>query len=143
VIHSSSAEAREWAEATPAVNRDDPTARAASEFLRKMQIAEDCELAEWDGTKWRVKPQPRSAPSAAHEYPLFTESMIASHFHKARKIGRDRWTVCCPAHDDHNPSLSITRGRTHWLFTCWSQECAWLDIVHAAGLDGFDLRVAS
>jgi len=29
---------------------------------------------------------------------------------KVRQAGPDRWSALCPAHDDHNPSLSITRG---------------------------------
>lgn len=137
-------EAREWAESSPTVSPNDPVARIATEFLRKMQVAEDCGLAEWDGTNWRLKPKPSARPTTENrEYPRFSESMTSSHFHKARKVGHDHWKACCPAHDDHNPSLSITRGKTHWLFTCWSHGCTWLDIVHAAGLDGFDFRIAS
>jgi hypothetical protein len=137
-------ESREWAKKKPAIKPDDSTAKVATEFLRKMQVAENLGLAEWDGTNWRPKPEPRTKPiTKDREYPPFTESMITSYFHKARKVGRDRWTACCPAHDDHNPSLSITRGNTHWLFTCWSHRCDWLSIIQAAGLHGLDFRIAS
>src|SRR3546814_17381508 len=36
--------------------------------------------------------------------------------------------VCCPAHNDRNPSLQVTHGQQHDLFQCWSgcrQEDAW------------------
>jgi hypothetical protein len=136
------AEARKWAEAQPAVNSNDPAARSTSVFLRKMQMAEDRGLAEWDGTKWRLKSKPKATPTTENrEYPPFTESMIISRFHKARKIGRDRWTACCPAHDDHNPSLTITRGTTRWLFMCWSHRCSWIEILQAAGLGDADTRI--
>jgi hypothetical protein len=143
-IERDRAEAREWAETTPVVSAGDSVVRAATEILRKMQEAEDCGLAEWDGTNWRLKPILGTRPITwDREYPPFTESLITSHFHKARKVGRDRWTACCPAHDDHNPSLSITRGKTQWLFTCWWHHCEWLSIIQAAGLHGFDFRIAS
>ena len=36
---------------------------------------------------------------------------IASGLEKPRKQGKG-WQACCPAHEDKNPSLSITDGET-------------------------------
>src|SRR3546814_13933902 len=36
--------------------------------------------------------------------------------------------VCCPAHNDRNPSLQVTPGKKAVLFKCWagcSQEDVW------------------
>src|SRR3546814_13077628 len=36
--------------------------------------------------------------------------------------------VCCPAHDDRNPSLQVTPGKKAVLFQCWAgctQEAVW------------------
>src|SRR3546814_4179126 len=36
--------------------------------------------------------------------------------------------VCCPAHDDRNPSLQVTPGKKAVLFKCWAgctQEAVW------------------
>jgi hypothetical protein len=36
--------------------------------------------------------------------------------------------VCCPAHNDRNPSLQVTPGKKAVLFKCWagcSQEAVW------------------
>ena len=39
----------------------------------------------------------------------------------AKPCGRGRWQACCPAHDDHSPSLSIREGdRGRVLVRCWS-----------------------
>lgn len=35
---------------------------------------------------------------------------ILSRLENVRSAGKDKWQALCPAHDDHNPSLSITRG---------------------------------
>ena len=40
---------------------------------------------------------------------------------RARPCGRGRWQACCPAHDDHSPSLSIREGdHDRVLVRCWA-----------------------
>src|SRR5207249_2687145 len=39
----------------------------------------------------------------------------------ARRTGAGRWQAKCPAHPDHNPSLSIAEGRDgRTLVRCWA-----------------------
>ena len=53
----------------------------------------------------------------------------------------DQWQARCPAHDDRNPSLSITRGDDgRVLLKCWS-GCGAADVVQAVGLTLADLFV--
>ncbi|MDA0922042.1 MAG: CHC2 zinc finger domain-containing protein, partial [Planctomycetota bacterium] len=49
------------------------------------------------------------------------------------------WMACCPAHDDHNPSLSVSvkeDGRV--LLNCFS-ECSTESVLAALGLTAADL----
>lgn len=58
---------------------------------------------------------------------------------KVRRTGRGRWVACCPAHNDHNPSLSLRElddGRV--LMKCFA-GCAVYDVVSCVGLDLSDL----
>ena len=45
------------------------------------------------------------------------------------------WMACCPAHDDHNPSLSFSfkDGKLEGP-KCWSQKCTFESILKAAGV---------
>jgi hypothetical protein len=154
-IERDRAEAREWAEVSPAVDPDDPVARAATEFLRKMLEAESSGVAHWTGDgrwsnevpKWILNraASPRSKGRlnqvSATSRRKFTESDIKRSFRKVRQTSPDSWTACCPAHDDRHPSMTIRRGRTHWLFKCWSQGCTWIEILNAAGLRDIDTRI--
>lgn len=50
------------------------------------------------------------------------------------------WEACCPAHDDTNPSLSISQGDDgKILLHCQSNECKPANIMQAAGLSAKDL----
>lgn len=52
---------------------------------------------------------------------------------------RGHWTACCPAHEDHSPSLAITEtddGRI--LLKCFA-NCSVQEIVGAIGMDMTDL----
>ena len=53
-----------------------------------------------------------------------------SHFDGLRPSG-DGWVARCPAHDDHNPSLSIRKGDDEWLLHCHA-GCATENVVAAA-----------
>ena len=56
-----------------------------------------------------------------------------------RSTGEGRWQACCPAHDDQNPSLSISLGDDNRvLFHCHS-GCEPADICSAMGLALADL----
>lgn len=59
---------------------------------------------------------------------------------KVKRTGPGRWQAKCPAHEDKTPSLSIRElddGRL--LVHCFGQECAFGDIVSAAGVDLADM----
>jgi hypothetical protein len=52
--------------------------------------------------------------------------------------GKKGWMVCCPAHEDRNPSLSITAKGDHVLLRCFA-GCTPEAIVHAIALSMCDL----
>jgi hypothetical protein len=53
---------------------------------------------------------------------------------KVTQKGKE-WIACCPAHDDSEPSLSVTTGdNDKVLVTCRSQGCSWEAIASALGL---------
>lgn len=55
---------------------------------------------------------------------------IARALDKPRKYGRS-WMACCPAHDDRNPSLTITDGDDgKTLVHCFS-GCSQADVIKA------------
>lgn len=59
---------------------------------------------------------------------------LLSSLTKVRRMGKDRWLACCPAHQDHKPSLSIREtsdGRV--LLHCWT-GCSVEAILESVGL---------
>jgi hypothetical protein len=70
---------------------------------------------------------------------LYVEKLL-SRLRKVRKVRDYSWTACCPAHDDHSPSLAITEephnGRV--LLYCHA-GCGGADVVAAVGLALSDL----
>jgi hypothetical protein len=59
---------------------------------------------------------------------------------RARRVGRDKWMACCPAHGDKHASLSITAGRKQpVLLKCMSQGCTTKEILAALGLKWRDI----
>jgi hypothetical protein len=68
-----------------------------------------------------------------------TALQVAQHLN-AKKIGRNKWTALCPAHEDRKPSLTISEGKTGVLLSCMSHHCDFLDIVRNAGLKPLMLR---
>ena len=53
------------------------------------------------------------------EQEIFSAESIANRLQKCRQNGNG-WLTCCPAHDDHNPSLSISEGSDgKVLFHCF------------------------
>ena len=66
-------------------------------------------------------------------------SELLSRLEKVKRTGRGRWLACCPAHEDHSPSLAIREledGRI--LIHCFA-GCGVQEIVFAAGLELSDL----
>ena len=64
---------------------------------------------------------------------------LLDRLEKARQTGDGRWMVCCPAHDDRTPSLSIREiedGRV--LVHCFA-GCPAGDVLTAVGLSLADL----
>ena len=64
---------------------------------------------------------------------------LLDRLEKVRKTGPGRWIACCPAHDDHNPSLALRElddGRV--LLHCFA-GCSAHEIVTGVGLDLRDL----
>lgn len=53
------------------------------------------------------------------------------------------WKACCPAHDDSNPSLSISAGDDGRVLICCHAGCSAGDICSAVGLTMADLFPAS
>ena len=65
---------------------------------------------------------------------------IAERCKKARQRGK-HWQACCPAHDDHNPSLSITYDDAKGVGLKCHKGCSTEAIVAALGLAMSDLFV--
>lgn len=64
---------------------------------------------------------------------------VLNRLDKVKSTGRSKWMACCPAHDDKDPSLSITEaGDGTVLLKCWA-GCTAAEIVEAIGLGLRDL----
>ncbi len=57
-----------------------------------------------------------------------TAETVANGLEKARRSG-DGWTACCPAHDDKNPSLSITDGVDGRVLVKCHKGCSQEDVI--------------
>ena len=51
---------------------------------------------------------------------------------------REGFMLCCPAHDDRNPSLNVVPGRKRSFVTCYA-GCTEGEILHALSLQADDL----
>lgn len=58
---------------------------------------------------------------------------------RARRTGRGKWVARCPAHRDHNPSLSIGTGHGGRVLVHCFAGCSLLAILEALGLQVKDL----
>lgn len=64
---------------------------------------------------------------------------LLSRLKKVKSTGHGRWIACCPAHDDHSPSLSLRQladGRV--LLHCFA-GCSVPEVLSAVGLELNDL----
>jgi hypothetical protein len=66
-----------------------------------------------------------------------TIDFILGRLEKVKKSGSG-YVACCPAHEDRNPSLSITHKDGLVLLNCQA-NCATEDVVAALGLKMSDL----
>ncbi len=55
---------------------------------------------------------------------------IAFALEKGHQASTGRYTACCPAHDDRNPSFSITQSQDKVLLHCWS-GCTQGEVIEA------------
>lgn len=53
-----------------------------------------------------------------------------SNLERFKKLGGNRYIACCPAHDDRNPSLSITQGEDKLLVHCFA-GCTQAEVMDA------------
>lgn len=61
--------------------------------------------------------------------------MIVPRLDQVKKIGRDRWKACCPAHDDKSPSFNFGISETgNILMKCWA-GCSVESICSAVGVE--------
>ena len=68
-----------------------------------------------------------------------TPDAFISRLKGVKAKGKNKWMACCPAHDDHDPSLSVAvapDGKI--LLRCWT-GCSAADVVAAMGLHLGDL----
>lgn len=64
---------------------------------------------------------------------------FVSRLDKARATGNNRWTACCPAHEDKNPSLTVSVGDDGRVLVKCFAECSFEDICNAANVSMSDL----
>lgn len=65
-------------------------------------------------------------------------NMILDRLDKLKANGKNKWTACCPAHNDKSPSLSIKDDGERILIHCFA-GCSNEDVVAAIGLNFSDL----
>jgi len=68
---------------------------------------------------------------------------VLDRLDKLRQLGTNKWTACCPVHDDTNPSMSVTLVDTpegqKLLFYCFSCGAKGDSVVESIGLKVRDL----
>jgi hypothetical protein len=63
---------------------------------------------------------------------------LLSRLDGVRSRGTGKWSALCIAHQDNNPSLSISEGERGLLVKCWA-GCTLYDITAALGIEIKDL----
>jgi len=53
-----------------------------------------------------------------------------SSLDRFKRVGRNRYVACCPAHDDRNPSLSVTESDNKLLVHCFA-GCTQAEVIEA------------
>lgn len=136
-------EIRLVASATVAVPHD----TVATRFTTRMIEAERRGIARWDERQrdwYLIKTAPATSGGDSRKVPRRPMTVDdLQRFEKPRRVGPNRWTARCPAHDDRTPSLSIRLTSDRWLFHCHAQGCDFRDIMRAVGLADVNLRTDS
>ena len=68
-----------------------------------------------------------------------TIDSLLSRLDKVRSNGHDKWMACCPAHDDSDPSLSITTGDDGRILMHCFAGCAIDEITSSLSISPRDL----
>lgn len=58
-----------------------------------------------------------------------------SRLERVRQIGPSKWSACCPAHRDKNPSMALWEESDGRVGIYCSALCDWRDILAALGLE--------
>jgi hypothetical protein len=64
--------------------------------------------------------------------------VLLSRLDKVKRIGRDRWIACCPAHADKSPSLAIRDADGRTLIHCFA-GCSTEAVLDAVDMSFSDL----
>lgn len=56
-----------------------------------------------------------------------------------KPTGKGRWVACCPAHEDHSPSLSVREMEDGRVLIYDFGGCTSLDVLNAVGMNLSDL----
>ena len=65
--------------------------------------------------------------------------LFLSRLERSIPSGKNRWVACCPAHDDRDPSLSITEAQDGRVLVHCFAGCSAMAVVEALGLSLGDL----
>ena len=57
-----------------------------------------------------------------------------SRLEKVRQVGPGKWSACCPAHQDKNPSMALWEEADGRVGIYCAALCDWRDIIDALGL---------
>lgn len=66
---------------------------------------------------------------------MLTVEQIATQLRLGKKADNTRWTACCPAHDDNNPSLSLRQEGEKVLVHCFA-GCTQQEVISALKAKG-------
>ena len=65
--------------------------------------------------------------------------LILARLSQVREHGQGRWMACCPAHEDHSPSLSIKEGADGTVLLHCFAGCTVHDVLNSMGCSFSDL----
>lgn len=67
---------------------------------------------------------------------------IINYLKNVKRTGENKYTACCPAHDDHNPSLSVylSEDGARIMLHCFA-DCSEEEILNSIGLKKSDLYI--
>ena len=75
----------------------------------------------------------------ASNFNLSPADLFLSRLDRVTSQGDGRWKACCPAHNDHSPSMSIRENPDGSVLVHCFCGCGFQEIVDAVGLQASDL----